>query len=112
MSGWGEEGGKKLSKTCETRARLELSNKKIDSWAVRRKSSAETFWAPYSDLMAGLLMIFALTTVIILMDIGEHLNVPTQEVKEWERVVKEVYTDQDLRSSLDPPLSTSTMILI
>lgn len=77
---------------------MPLSNQKSDPWAVQRKSSAETFWASYSDLMAGLLMIFALTTVITLMDIGERLNVPTQEVKEWEKIVKEVYTDQDLRN--------------
>jgi len=91
---------------------MPLSNKKIDPWAVRRKSSAETFWAPYSDLMAGLLMIFALTTVIILMDIGEHLNVPTQEVKEWEKIVKEVYTDQDLRNIENVVVDENTGALV
>ena len=77
---------------------MPLSNQKSDPWASHRKSSAETFWATYSDLMAGLLMIFALTTVITLIDIGERLIVPTQEVEEWERIVKEVYTAQKLRN--------------
>jgi outer membrane protein OmpA-like peptidoglycan-associated protein len=77
---------------------MPISSRKNDPWAIHRKSTAETFWASYSDLMAGLLMIFALTTVITLMDIGQRLSVPTQDVKKWEKVVNDIAADQDLRN--------------
>jgi len=89
-----------------------LNNRKSDAWAVQRKSSAETFWASYSDLMAGLLMIFALTTVITLMDVGKTLKVSLQPVKEWERIVKEVFTDPDLRKIKNLEVDEKTGALV
>jgi outer membrane protein OmpA-like peptidoglycan-associated protein len=48
--------------------------------------------------MAGLLMIFALTTVITLMDIGHRLNEPTREIKEWERLIDDIVKDPDFQN--------------
>jgi outer membrane protein OmpA-like peptidoglycan-associated protein len=67
-----------------------------DAWATKTRSAPETFWASYSDMMAGLLMIFALTTVITLLDIGKRLIEPTEGVWEWEQVVKDICTDREL----------------
>lgn len=67
-----------------------------NSWGTRQPSEPETFWASYSDLMAGLLMIFALTTVITLLDIGKRLVEPTQLVMEWEKIVEDICHDREL----------------
>ena len=75
---------------------MPISKKHADAWSLKRRATAETFWASYSDMMAGLLMIFALTTVITLLDIGERLVEPTQGVREWEQVVNEICHDTDL----------------
>ena len=76
---------------------MPLIKKNTDGWTtVRTRSTAETFWASYSDLMAGLLMIFALTTVITLLDIGERLIEPTEGVREWEKIVDQIYNDKEL----------------
>ncbi|WP_028322552.1 OmpA family protein [Desulfatiglans anilini] len=66
------------------------------AWPRRDSPRPESFWASYSDLMAGLLMVFALTTVITLLDIGKRLIEPTHAVKEWEKVVEEICHDPDL----------------
>ena len=67
-----------------------------NGWTQRSSQPAETFWASYSDMMAGLLMIFALTTVITLVDIGERLVEPTEGVREWEQIVDDICHDKDL----------------
>lgn len=72
------------------------TKKREDAWSVKRTSSAETFWASYSDLMAGLLMIFALTTVITIKDIKERFVEPTKSLEEWEQVVTDICKDRDL----------------
>ena len=88
--------------------------KKSESGWSRRslKSSSETFWASYSDLMAGLLMIFTLTTVITLLDIGERLIKPTEGVREWEQVVEEICNDNDLKKIDNVQVDCKTGALI
>jgi len=83
-----------------------------NSWAKREKVQPETFWASYSDLMAGLLMIFALTTVITLLDIGHQLIKPTEAVKEWKAVVNTICKDQDLAKMKNVRVDFSTGALI
>lgn len=75
---------------------IPVLKKNLSPFAVKRSQKAETFWASYSDLMAGLLMIFALTTVITLLDIKGRLAEPTELVKEWEKVVDSICRDRDL----------------
>jgi len=51
---------------------------------------SEGYWASYSDLMAALLMVFALTTVATIVDIGSRVKESTQVVEEWEKVLKTI----------------------
>lgn len=91
---------------------MPIAKKGSDPWSNRRKGTAETFWASYSDMMAGLLMIFALTTVITLLDIGERLSEPTQGVREWEQVVNEIWHDEDLASISNVEIDKQTGALV
>ena len=77
---------------------IPFSKKISDPWAVGSRSSAETFWASYSDLMAGLLMIFALTTVITLLDIGQRIIEPTKPLEEWEKIVGRICSNEELKA--------------
>ena len=83
-----------------------------NAWGYRHRSSAETFWASYSDMMAGLLMIFTLTTVITLLDIGERLVKPTEGVREWEQVVAEICKDEDLNKIENVQVDCKTGALV
>jgi outer membrane protein OmpA-like peptidoglycan-associated protein len=90
-----------------------ISHKKNNSaWENRPRSTSETFWASYSDMMAGLLMIFTLTTVITLLDIGDRLIKPTEGVREWEKVVAEICNDQDLREIENVQVDCKTGALV
>lgn len=51
---------------------------------------SEGYWASYSDLMAALLMVFALTTVAAIVDIGNRVSESTQVVEEWEKVLETI----------------------
>ena len=78
-----------------------------------RAAAPDTFWASYSDLMAGLLMIFTLTTIITLLDIGTRLAEPTNVVKEWSEVVEKICQDQDLNQmeNVDVDCNTGALII-
>jgi outer membrane protein OmpA-like peptidoglycan-associated protein len=62
--------------------------------------------------MAGLLMIFALTTVITLLDIGARLVEPTEAVREWEKVLDEICHDPDLAKMENVQIDCNTGALI
>ena len=83
-----------------------------DTWQHNTDEPAETFWASYSDMMAGLLMIFALTTVITLMDIGVRLVEPTKIVRDWKQVVEDICNDQDLDKIKNVKVDCKTGALI
>lgn len=85
---------------------------KVDAWTVKTKSMPETFWASYSDMMAGLLMIFALTTVITLLDIGNRLIEPTEGVREWELVVQDICRDTELSQIENVEVDCNTGALV
>jgi len=91
---------------------IPIGRKRNDVWARRERSRPETFWASYSDLMAGLLMVFALTTVITLWDIGKRLVEPTQAVREWERVLYDICHDPDLTQMENVEIDCNTGALI
>ena len=82
------------------------------SQARIRSVESESFWASYSDLMAGLLMIFALTTLITLLDIGKRLIEPTKLVMEWEKIVKDICHDKDLNAIKNVSVDCNTGALI
>jgi outer membrane protein OmpA-like peptidoglycan-associated protein len=62
--------------------------------------------------MAGLLMVFALTTVITLLDIGTRLVEPAQAVKEWEKVIEKICHDPDLAKMENVEVDCNTGALI
>ena len=72
----------------------------------------DAFWASYSDLMAGLLMIFALTTVITLLDIGQRLVEPAKAVREWKKVLDEICHDPELAKMENVKIDCNTGALI
>ncbi len=75
-------------------------------------TTSDTFWASYSDLMAGLLMVFTLTTIITLLDIGTRLVEPTTVVQEWSEVVEEICQDQNLKQMKNVEIDCNTGALI
>ena len=91
---------------------IPVGKKQINSWGKGGRSQPETFWASYSDMMAGLLMIFALTTVITLLDIGARLIEPTRAVKEWEKVLHDICNDPDLAKMDNVKIDCNTGALI
>ena len=91
---------------------IPIAKKSENPWVVSERTRPESFWASYSDLMAGLLMVFALTTVITLVDIGDRLLKPTQVVKEWEKVLDDICHDQDLARMDNVRIDCSTGALI
>ena len=74
---------------------ITIKNNEI-GWNNSYNEESETFWASYSDLMAGLLMIFALTTIITLLYIGQSLITPTKAVREWQEVIDAIKNDKEL----------------
>ena len=89
-----------------------IKKRQENPWTRSDRSRPETFWASYSDLMAGLLMIFALTTVITILDIGTRLIEPTKVVKEWEKVLDEICHDPDLAKMENVKIDCNTGALI
>jgi outer membrane protein OmpA-like peptidoglycan-associated protein len=91
-----------------------IISKKYSQRPLKNRSGAkpDDFWASYSDLMAGLLMIFALTTVITLLDIGKRLVEPTKAVREWEKVLDEICHDPELTKMENVKIDCNTGALI
>ncbi len=83
-----------------------------NSWANHQRSTAETFWASYSDLMAGLLMIFALTTVMTLLDIGHRFVKPTEGVREWMQIVDAICNEKELKNIENVEVNPKTGALV
>jgi outer membrane protein OmpA-like peptidoglycan-associated protein len=71
--------------------------KKTDAWDKKQRNEPENFWIAYSDLMAGLLMIFALTTIVTVHEFNSRLKEPTQILTEWKKVVEELKQDNQLK---------------
>lgn len=72
----------------------------------------EGYWASYSDLMAALLMIFALTTVAAIVDIGSRVKESTLVVEEWEKVLKTISTYKGFESIEGVTIDADTGALI
>jgi len=90
-----------------------IANKKNgDSWNRSRHQPPESFWASYSDMMAGLLMVFSLTTVMTLLNIGERLIKPTEGVREWMKVVDKICNAKELRDIDNIEVNCETGALI
>jgi len=82
------------------------------SWGSNNKFEPENFWASYSDLMAGLLMIFALTTVVTILEIGHRLIEPTEMLERWQKVINEIRSDKELANISNIHIDPDTGALI
>ncbi|MBU0994338.1 MAG: OmpA family protein [Proteobacteria bacterium] len=82
------------------------------SWSTKDKPVAENFWVSFSDLMAGLLMIFALTMSITLLDIGKRLIEPAKVVRDWEKVIHDICHDSQLRNIENVEVDCNTGALV
>ncbi len=76
-------------------------------------SSADGYWASYSDLMAGLLLVFAVAAATSWMDFQQRMIEPTEPLWEWQRFLDSICQDEYFRS--DPRIrvdcGTGTLIV-
>ncbi len=86
--------------------------KNTSSWNTNKNREPENFWASYSDLMAGLLMIFALTTVVTILEIGHRLIEPTEILEKWQKVINEIQNDKELATISNIHIDPDTGALI
>ncbi len=86
--------------------------KNTNSWNRKKIHEHENFWASYSDLMAGLLMIFALTTVVTILDINHRLIKPTETLEKWQKVINEIRNDKELATISNIHIDPDTGALI
>ncbi len=80
--------------------------------AVDASSDADGFWASYSDLMAGVLMVFVLVTAITLLNIGKHLLNPAKKIQEWSETLNSICSDEDLQKMQNVTVDCNTGALI
>jgi outer membrane protein OmpA-like peptidoglycan-associated protein len=62
--------------------------------------------------MAGLLMVFALTTVITLLDIGKRIIEPTKPLEEWEKIVGRIRSNEELKAIKNVKIDPYTGALV
>jgi chemotaxis protein MotB len=83
-----------------------------DDWSNKERNEPESFWVSYSDLMAGLLLIFALSTVAMMAGIGYSFAKPTEIIRKWHKAVQELITDPTLQSIPGVAIDRKTGALI
>ncbi|GAB4265833.1 OmpA/MotB family protein [Deferrisoma sp.] len=90
-----------------------LRSRRSDPWAVGPgPSPADSFWASYSDLMAGVLLVFALTTAMTMLSIGSRLVKTTEKVDRWKELVSELCSDPQLQTMEGVRVDCNTGALI
>lgn len=88
------------------------TKKPKSSWSRTSNTPPENFWVSFSDLMAGLLMIFALTMAITLLDIGNRLIEPAKVVRDWEKVIDDICHDPELKDIQNVKVDCNTGALV
>ncbi|GAB4247450.1 MAG: hypothetical protein Kow00109_23560 [Acidobacteriota bacterium] len=80
---------------------------------IEEDSSADGYWASYSDLMAGLLLVFAVAAATSWMEFQQRMIEPTEPLREWQRFLDSICQDEFFRS--DPRIQvdceTGTLII-
>lgn len=70
------------------------------------------FWASYSDLMAGLLLVFMLITAYGARQVRALVEKPSDELRQWRQALIELCTDPELeRLQVRPDCDTGTIEL-
>lgn len=75
-------------------------------------SDGESYWASYSDLMAGLVMVFVLATASILLNLNESLVERAAGVREWQQIVTSLTNNADLKAFSSVRIDTMTGALV
>lgn len=71
-----------------------------NAWSVEPESdvSQTSYWASYSDLMAGILLVFALAAVTSSYLLKSSLVEPTQTLNAWDAYLNAVCADERLQT--------------
>ncbi|MFZ0430853.1 MAG: hypothetical protein WAO20_22245 [Acidobacteriota bacterium] len=71
------------------------------SWKLQGDAagSNEGYWASYSDLMAGILLVFAVAAATSWIEFHQSLIKPTEPLRRWERFLVAILNDQDLKNN-------------
>lgn len=69
-----------------------------DSWDGGAKEEPESFWVSYSDLISGLLLIFALSTVAMMAGVSQGFAKPMEITRKWHKTIQELSADPALKS--------------
>ncbi|MDM7995628.1 MAG: OmpA family protein [Acidobacteriota bacterium] len=69
-------------------------------WHIQKHSawSPEGYWASYSDLMAGILLVFAVASAGSMIMIHKQLVEPTEPLRKWQEFVQGMCTDPSLNT--------------
>lgn len=77
------------------------------------EGGADGYWASYSDLMAGLLLVFTVAAATSWMEFRHRMIEPTEPLREWQRFLDSICQDEFFRS--DPRIQvdceTGTLII-
>lgn len=77
------------------------------------EGGTDGFWASYCDLMAGLLLVFAVAAATSWMEFRQRMVEPTEPLREWQRFLDSVCQDEYFSS--DPRIvvdcETGTLII-
>ena len=83
-------------------------------WSLNTKShwSAEGYWASYSDLMAGVLLVFAVAAASAWIDFQSRLVKPTQTMSQWQEASRRLCEDETLQQdAIRIDCSTGTLLI-
>lgn len=83
-----------------------------NSWRVDLRGEPESFWVSYSDLISGLLLIFALSTVAMMAGISQGFAKPTEIMRKWHKTIKELNNDPTLKSIKGVSIDKKTGALV
>jgi outer membrane protein OmpA-like peptidoglycan-associated protein len=83
-------------------------------WCLEAKNhwSAEGYWASYSDLMAGVLLVFAVAAASAWIEFQARLVQPTQTMKQWQQASQRLCTDESLKQGTAIRIDCSTGTLL
>jgi chemotaxis protein MotB len=83
-----------------------------DSWGGGAKEEPESFWVSYSDLISGLLLIFALSTVAMMAGVSQGFAKPMEITSKWHKTIKELTADPALKSIKGVSINEKTGTLV
>lgn len=74
--------------------------------------STEGYWASYSDLMAGILLVFAIAAASSWIAFQHSLVKPTEPLQEWQRFLNAICNDRELTSHPGIKINCNTGSLV